>query len=156
MKVCAVASCRKDSSKCPGVTFFNLPRDPCARGEWLDALGLKQSDASSSIKVCEAHFRPKDFCAGKRQLKTHAVPVLNLGVRKTEPLDSDDEFMHCDSDDEVLQEVKKLTAVEAMMDRKIKQEAEEKPPEEQVFVSYFCQLYRKSNSRQCQSVYIPE
>ena len=143
MKLCAVASCRKDSSNFPEVTFFNLPRDPCAKSEWLEALGLKQSDASSSIKVCQYHFRPKDFCAGKRQLKTHAVPVLNLGVRKTEPLDSEDEFMHIDSDDDVLQEVKKLTAVEAMMDRKIKQEPEEKPPE-QVILTHFWHLFISS------------
>lgn len=132
MKVCAVASCRKDSTKCPGVTFFNLPRDPCAKSEWLDALGVKRSEVSSSIKVCEAHFRSKDFCAGKRQLKTHAVPVLHLGVKKTEPLDSDDEFMNCDSDnDDIIEEVKKITAAEAMMDRKIKREESEKKPQEE-------------------------
>lgn len=130
MKICAVASCRKDSANFPGVTFFNLPRDPCAKSEWLDVLGLKPSEVSPSIKVCEYHFRPKDFCAGKRQLKTHAVPAINLGVRKTEPVDSEEEFMNVDSDDDVLREVKKLTAAEALMDRKIKQELEEQPPEQ--------------------------
>lgn len=139
MKVCVVPSCRKDSANYPELTFFNLPRDPCAKGEWLDVLGLKQRNNEGvhmhTIKVCETHFKSKDFGAGKRQLKPHAVPVLNLGVGKIEPLDSDEEFMHCDSDnDEILLEVKKITAVEAMMDRKIKQEkSEEKPQEDQVF-----------------------
>lgn len=138
MKVCAVSSCRRDSSRCPGVTFFNLPRDPCAKSEWLEALGLKANEASQSIKVCEAHFKSKDFCAGRKQLKGHAVPVLNLGVGKSEPLDSDDEFMHCDSDndDEILAEVKKISAADAMMDRKIKEEIPDEKPEEQVAV-YF-------------------
>lgn len=128
MKVCGVASCRKDSSNYPGVTFFNLPRDPCAKSEWLDALSIKRNEVSSQIKVCEAHFKAKDFCAGKKQLKIHAVPVLNLGVNKSEPLDSDDEFMHCDSDnDDILLEVKKKTAAEAIMNRKVKVEPEEEP-----------------------------
>lgn len=136
MKICAVSSCRKDSANYPGLSFYSLPRDPCAKGEWLDALGLKRNEGSQSIKVCETHFKAKDFCAGKRQLKTHAVPILNLVVGKTEPLDSEDEFMNCDSDNDnlLLEEVKKITAAEAMMDRKIKEEPEEKPQEEQVLI----------------------
>ncbi|GIY20014.1 THAP-type domain-containing protein [Caerostris extrusa] len=106
MKSCAVKSCRNDSLKRPDLTFFNLPKDSVLKEEWLEILGIKRRE-NQNVAVCENHFKEKDFRAGKKkELKSHVVPIPNLG--KGDLIDSDDDFM--DFSPDVIPEMFQVTA----------------------------------------------
>ncbi|GBM84410.1 hypothetical protein AVEN_150275-1 [Araneus ventricosus] len=135
MKTCAVRSCVNDSNKRPDLCFFNLPKDPFLREDWLEILGVRGNNNNlSNIAVCQAHFKEKDFKSGKKKdLKAHVVPVLNLGQR--DPFDSDEDFQDfpyvSENDPEILEIQTEMFSINPQYT--VKQEpVEEKPVQEPV------------------------
>lgn len=56
--------------------MFRFPADPKRRQQWLEALGVAESDISDQSRVCSRHFLHGD---------SSNVPVLNLGSRFASP-----------------------------------------------------------------------
>ncbi|KAF8773250.1 hypothetical protein HNY73_015924 [Argiope bruennichi] len=130
MKTCAVRSCGNDSNKRRDLCFFNIPKDPVRREEWLEVLGINPRKNINNLTVCEIHFKEKDFKSGKKKvLKSHVIPVLNLG--QIDPVDSDEYFIHYDigNDPEIFEFQDEMSTTNNQVVVK-KEPVEEKPDQE--------------------------
>ncbi|GFT67902.1 uncharacterized protein NPIL_573811 [Nephila pilipes] len=129
---CAVRTCDNTSNNRPDLRFFKLPNEDSLKDEWLDALGIEEHRHILDLAVCELHFNIRDFRAGKKELKPHAVPVVYSGSHVSDTsIDTDDDLIciHscCDPDitevqadvlhNDMLQEVKRES-----LDVEVKQE----------------------------------
>lgn len=80
MKCCSIPLCANDSNKRPDLKYFALPRNVNLREEWLEVIGVKGNYRGQNLSICENHFSDLDFKAGKKELKAHAVPVVDFRI----------------------------------------------------------------------------
>lgn len=89
-KRCTVAVCNNSHSKTrdKGISYFNFPKDPELRKEWVNLCKRDGKWNPDSCSVCSEHFLPEDFerdlksellnLPSKKKLKPTAVPSLML------------------------------------------------------------------------------
>ena len=58
---CSIVGCNNRQGNNSEVTYFNLPKDPQRRKDWLAAIGKDKGNLPSNVFLCSDHFEDKYF-----------------------------------------------------------------------------------------------
>lgn len=78
---CHVVGCK--ASDWSGVKLrHSLPKDPHLRAVWLERIGLSESAAPRSARVCGRHFPPEAYLYNPEFVQRSAVGMKHLHLKK--------------------------------------------------------------------------
>ena len=93
----SIVGCNNRQGNNSEVTYFNLPKDPQRRKDWLAAIGKDKGNLPSNVFLCSDHFEDKYFDKSwglqnwlfytdrpiKRKLISTVIPTLLPHKRET-------------------------------------------------------------------------